>query len=229
MALQAGFAIARARAGASVRQHFRSASSGMLVRAGHRKVLAGEPTPVFCGRTDALILDARTSAKRTFAAVAIPEVMLDGISFGNLLRYLDQQYGLAHRVVEDKLSELANILGYEGVDRDTTINFSDTKILMEEVGTYPATPLELTSWVAEQEQERAQECEHNAEAAEQGVHMYYNLQSYPDLLEMARKQGATVEPCNKHGGWTRVTTASNEVILFKSVKGKLRWSTEAEE
>eukprot|EP00933_Yihiella_yeosuensis_P042939 TRINITY_DN37621_c0_g1_i1.p1 TRINITY_DN37621_c0_g1~~TRINITY_DN37621_c0_g1_i1.p1 ORF type:complete len:203 (-),score=38.36 TRINITY_DN37621_c0_g1_i1:122-682(-) len=73
---------------------------------------------------------------RHFAAVATSELH-EGIHFGELLTYLEIQYGLAAKFVQGELSELAQILGYSTVAQDTMINDEDAELLMEEIGIPP--------------------------------------------------------------------------------------------
>merc|ERR1719217_191092 len=88
------------------------------------------------------------SSSRGFSVLAssdIGELHLQGagVQFGDLLNWLDVQYGLASRFVQEPLSELASILGYVKVTADTIIEFGDAGILMEEIGVPPITPDQL--------------------------------------------------------------------------------------
>lgn len=147
------------------------------------------------------------------------------MAFGDLLSYLGEQYGLAHQAVKDKLSELAEILGYEHVDESTAIEFSDLRILMEEMGTLPASWSELSDFVA---QKRAESYAASHAYEEEGdLQDYYQMHKVSDLLNLAKRRGAVVEQLGNKGGapWSKVTTTTGHVMMFRNVKGKLQWSS----
>lgn len=158
-----------------------------------------------------------------FSTQAIIEGPVEGIAFGDLLRYLNEQYGLAHQVVGDTLSELAGILGYESVGLSTWINFSDTKILMEEVGTQPATEKEFAMFLSEHGTVVPQPVGSSVD----DVHDFYQLKNYLDLVDLARDRGITMEPAPKNGKWSRVIMTDGTELLYKTSKGKLRWASMA--
>jgi hypothetical protein len=82
-----------------------------------------------------------------------------------LLRCLDEQYGLASRYVQSTLAESANILGYVRVASDTVINFSDVRILMEEIGAPPLSPEELREFVLHSSEQDVSAVEAESEEA----------------------------------------------------------------
>jgi len=181
---------------------------GRTVRMPGISACAAMPRPVAVG----------PAHPRLFSAVAVAESDIAGVTFGDLLRYLQDQYGLAHQYVEDTLSELAQILGYEEVDSNTRIHFGDVKILMEEVGTSPATKKELRQFLAgtatsEVDSEPVDIDISEAAALEQ----YHQMHNIKDLMDFARKRGDKVEASLKHWGWMRLITAKGDVVLFKTV------------
>jgi len=155
--------------------------------------------------------------KLPIATAAMDDTALTGIEFGYLLEYLHEQYGLAQQAVEGTLSELAQILGYHNIDSTTVIEFSDTKILMEEVGTEPATRTEFHRFLAAKGAFQ--------EVEDDNVQEFYQLQKLQEVLDLAAERSATIEQCGKRGGWNVVTMAKGTTILFKSMKGKVLWSS----
>jgi len=147
---------------------------------------------------------------------------MDGIAFGDLLYYLHQQYGLAQQVIEGTLSELAQILGYERIDETTTIKYSDIRILMEEVGAYPATRKEFSHWFRA-EQLGAESVPRKDDIDD--VAEFYGLQRNLAVMDMAKKRGAKVQIAEKKSGLKQLTLANGAVLYFKSIKGKVRWSS----
>lgn len=93
-----------------------------------------------------LHLTASTPPPRAFSAIASSDV--SGVAFGDLLTFLDVNYGLNSRFVQEPLAELAQILGYVRIAADTVINFRDAEILMEEIGAPPCTPEQFQEEVA---------------------------------------------------------------------------------
>jgi len=86
------------------------------------------------------LLPSRMPSRHFAAAAANDMGGLQGVPFGDLLNYIDLQYGLSSCFVEEPLAELAHILGYMKLAADTMIDFADAKILMEEIGVPPIAP-----------------------------------------------------------------------------------------
>jgi hypothetical protein len=84
---------------------------------------------------------ATHSCSRHFSATVSSD--FQGVNFGDLLTCLDMQYGLSSRFIQEPLSELAHILGYVRLAADTMIDFSDAKILMEEMGVPPMSAQQI--------------------------------------------------------------------------------------
>lgn len=72
---------------------------------------------------------------------------LEGVSFEELVEFVEAQYGLAERFIRGSLSELAEILGYH-VGVDPIIQYTDAGILMEEIGAPPLTQQQLSEFKA---------------------------------------------------------------------------------
>lgn len=120
------------------------------------------------------------------------------------------------QVVQERLSELAQILGYEHVALDTRINFSDMQILLEEVGTSSAPLRELLRFLREKQRGMTnEEVTLQEPEEEEDLEEWYRLQNTKDLLAAARRHGATVEAVPQ--GWLRVTTASGSLVHFKHI------------
>eukprot|EP00927_Polykrikos_kofoidii_P054996 TRINITY_DN49311_c0_g1_i1.p1 TRINITY_DN49311_c0_g1~~TRINITY_DN49311_c0_g1_i1.p1 ORF type:complete len:272 (-),score=40.50 TRINITY_DN49311_c0_g1_i1:190-1005(-) len=88
------------------------------------------------------------------------------IPFGELLTYLDTQYGIAAQYVEETLTDLAHILGYMKVATDTMIEYGDASILLEEVGAPPVTSEEILNFHESIFTSGAEETEETAEMVE---------------------------------------------------------------
>jgi hypothetical protein len=170
----------------------------------HSKILIGfNPKPI--------------ATSRHFSAVAVDYDLRDGIEFGHLLEYLQEQYGLAQKAVEGKLCELANILGYEVIGLKTIIQYSDLKILMEELGAYPATRREFRRFLEGQGYKLDESSNRNY------VQEFYQLQKQQDVLDLAEKRDAQITTCPERRGWLRLTLANGSALLFKSTKGRVQW------
>eukprot|EP00427_Karlodinium_veneficum_P032760 CAMPEP_0169196082 /NCGR_PEP_ID=MMETSP1016-20121227/7548_1 /TAXON_ID=342587 /ORGANISM="Karlodinium micrum, Strain CCMP2283" /LENGTH=219 /DNA_ID=CAMNT_0009272645 /DNA_START=90 /DNA_END=746 /DNA_ORIENTATION=- len=147
---------------------------------------------------------------RHFSAVAVNYDLRDGIEFGHFLEYLQEQYGLAQKAVEGKLSELANILGYEAIDLNTIIQYGDLKILLEELGANPASRREFRNFLEVQGYTSDESRTHD------DVQEFYQLQRQQDVLDLAEQRGATIVGCQERRGWMQLTMANGAVLLFKS-------------
>lgn len=140
-----------------------------------------------------------------------------GVAFEDLLTYLQEQYGMHQQVVQERMSELARILGYEHVAHDTRITFNDMQILLEEVGTSSAPLRELLRFLRGKQRGLLSDEVVVAEEPEQEADLeeWFRLQNTKDLLAVARRRGATVESVPQ--GWLRVTTAGGSVVHFKHI------------
>jgi hypothetical protein len=115
-------------------------------------------------RPDSLGRDNQTSADgkenpvpadSSLLSSASLEVAINQVTFGELLTFLDVEYGLAPQYVQQNLLELAEILGYSDIDMQTPLNLADAGMLMEEVGAPACTADELVRFQESRKTETA--------------------------------------------------------------------------
>lgn len=62
------------------------------------------------------------------------------VKFGDLLQWIDRQYGLASKFIKEPMSEILSILGYRTLTTDTIIEHRDASIVVEDLGVPALTP-----------------------------------------------------------------------------------------